>query len=191
MANLAAGREDAHVPLSDPHDVNSDPSPTSIQGAESPLRHPLHAARDEIADLVDVAERGESPATPAVVIGGIGLVLIPLVATIITFAFAVGYLSTRGSTGPATPPTASSSALCGEQRAASSGGAHACRTSNRAVGGSSPRFNRATVRPIDVEALMEMFWTVVAYTVLSGVFVVLPFLLLALLWRAAGRQRTA
>lgn len=37
---------------------------------------------------------------------------------------------------------------------------------------------------------METFWTIVSFAFVIGLFA-LPFVLLALLWRAAGRQRSA
>jgi hypothetical protein len=72
-------------------------APHDAPDVARPVRHPLQAARGEIASLVDVAERGESAATPAVVIAGVGVVLAPIVATIIVFAFAVGYFATKAS----------------------------------------------------------------------------------------------
>lgn len=61
-----------------------------------PVRHPLHAAHDEVAHLIDVAERGESAATPAVIAGGLALFLISLVATVIAIAAAVAYFVSGG-----------------------------------------------------------------------------------------------
>jgi hypothetical protein len=146
--------------------------------SERPHRHPLHAAHEEIANLVDVAERGESAASPAVLIGGVGLVLVPLVAIIVALAFAVGYVGTRGSDSPVTVSASAQTA------------SH--------VTGSSDRPVREVSLPREVppllqtrqEALMETFWTIVSYAVLIGLFA-LPLALIALLWRAAGRQRTA
>lgn len=60
--------------------------------SESPLRHALHTAHDEVEQLIDVAERGESTATPAVIAGGVAVIVIALIATFIAIAAAVGYL---------------------------------------------------------------------------------------------------
>jgi hypothetical protein len=135
--------------------------------AERPLRHPVHATRDEIGQLVDVAERGESAATPVVLIGGVGLVILALVTIMITLAFSVGYVAARGSDRPASAsaPTPTTQSV------------------------SLPR-EPSPLLQTNKEALIENFWAIVAYAVLIGVFA-LPFAVLALLWRAAGRQRTA
>jgi hypothetical protein len=138
----------------------------SSHEAEHPVRHPLHATHEELAHLADVAERGESAATPVVLISGVALVLVPLVSIIVTLAFAVGYVGTRGS-AQSEPVTARASA-------------HTV---------SLPRETPPLLQTRQ-EALMETFWTIVTYAVLIGLFT-LPFALLALLWREAGRQRTA
>jgi hypothetical protein len=62
----------------------------------SALRHPLHAGHEEIVHLVDVAERGESAVTPAVILGGLALLLVPLAAAMMALAFTAGDLASRG-----------------------------------------------------------------------------------------------
>jgi hypothetical protein len=62
---------------------------------ESPLAHPIQAAEDEVEHLVEVAEEGESPATPAILGVGLIAVLIPVVAILIGASFLIGWLVTR------------------------------------------------------------------------------------------------
>lgn len=57
--------------------------------------HPLHAVHNEVEHLIEVAEKGESNATPALMLGGLALVLVPLVALVITVALATAYFATR------------------------------------------------------------------------------------------------
>ena len=162
---------------------------------ERPLRHPLEATHEEIVHLVDVAERGESAATPSIIIGGLSFLLAPLAAAIIAAAFGVGYLATRGNAPPASAHAASTAAPCPGPRAgrrpASVAKSHTCSPGNQPVGRLPSTGVAPILTPSTREALMETFWTIVAYTVLSGLFVLLPCVLVARLWRAAGRQGTA
>lgn len=64
---------------------------------ESARRDPIYAAHDEVEHLVDVAKRGESAATPAVIVGGLALFLLALVATVIAIAAVAAYLITGGA----------------------------------------------------------------------------------------------
>jgi cytochrome c5 len=70
---------------------------------ESPLAHPIEAAEQEVEHLAEIADEGESPATPAILGGGLILILLPVVAILIGASFLVAYLVTRGddSSGPA------------------------------------------------------------------------------------------
>jgi hypothetical protein len=61
---------------------------------ESPLRHPIHAAEHEVEHLAEVAEEGESPATPLIVIAGISVVVLAIVALLIGLAFLVAHYAT-------------------------------------------------------------------------------------------------
>jgi outer membrane protein assembly factor BamB len=63
---------------------------------ESPLAHPIEAAEHEVEHLAEVAEEGESPATPAILGGGLILILIPVVAILIGASFLTAWLVTRG-----------------------------------------------------------------------------------------------
>jgi len=61
---------------------------------ESPLRHPIHAAEHEVEHLAEVADEGESPATPLIVIAGISVVVLAIVALLIGVAFLVAHYAT-------------------------------------------------------------------------------------------------
>jgi hypothetical protein len=61
---------------------------------ESPLRHPIHAAEHEVEHLAEVADEGESPATPLIVIAGISVVVLAIVALLIGLAFLVAHYAT-------------------------------------------------------------------------------------------------
>jgi mono/diheme cytochrome c family protein len=66
---------------------------------ESGLRHPIHAAVHEAEHLREIAEKGESAATPAI-IGGTVIVFAALIlALILTLALGIAYLATRGGGG--------------------------------------------------------------------------------------------
>jgi outer membrane protein assembly factor BamB len=71
---------------------------------ESPLAHPVHAAEHEVEHLAEVADKGESPATPAIL--GVGLIafLIPVVAILIGASFLTAYLVTRGDDNSESTP---------------------------------------------------------------------------------------
>ena len=62
---------------------------------ESPLAHPIEAVEHEVEHLAEVADEGESPATPAILGVGLIAVLIPVVAILIGASFLVAYLVTR------------------------------------------------------------------------------------------------
>ena len=62
---------------------------------ESPLRHPVHAAEHEVEQLAEVAQEGESPATPMIVIVAVGLVAFVVVAVLIAAAFLAAHYATN------------------------------------------------------------------------------------------------
>ncbi len=70
---------------------------------ESPLAHPIHAAEHEVEHLAELAEEGESPATPAILGVGLIAVLIPVVAILIGASFLTAYLVTRGDDSSESP----------------------------------------------------------------------------------------
>ncbi|HSS81548.1 MAG TPA: hypothetical protein VLK24_10155 [Gaiellaceae bacterium] len=58
---------------------------------ESPLAHPIEAVEHEVEHLADVAEEGESPATPAILGVSLIVVLIPVVAIVIAASFLIAH----------------------------------------------------------------------------------------------------
>jgi len=94
---LDASREEAGT-------VSSDPGGMGKRDAEheSGLRHPIRAAEHEAEHLRQVAEKGESAATPAIIGGTVIAFVAMILAVILTLAIGIGYLATRcggGSSG--------------------------------------------------------------------------------------------
>jgi hypothetical protein len=58
---------------------------------ESSLAHPIEAVEHEVEHLAEVAEEGKSPATPAILGGGLIAVLIPVVAILIAASFLIAH----------------------------------------------------------------------------------------------------
>ena len=59
---------------------------------EKPVHHPIRAAEHEVEHLRAVADKGESAATPAIVIGAELVFVIPLVVAVIALALGIAYL---------------------------------------------------------------------------------------------------
>jgi flagellar basal body-associated protein FliL len=77
----------------------------------APHQHdPLHALHEEVEHLVEVAEKRESSATPVLMLGGLALVLVPLVAVVVTVALATAHFAT-GDEAKAKPNPSSSARL--------------------------------------------------------------------------------
>jgi hypothetical protein len=69
------------------------------------FRHPILAAEHEVEHLREVADKGESAATPAIVTSGVILFLIPIVVIVIALAFAAYYVARdSGSSESAAAP---------------------------------------------------------------------------------------
>jgi len=66
---------------------------------ESGLRHPIHAAEHEAEHLRQIAEEGESAATPAIIGGTVIAFAALTLAVILTLALGIAYLATRGGGG--------------------------------------------------------------------------------------------
>ena len=62
---------------------------------ESPLAHPIEAVEHEVEHLAELADEGESPATPAILGVDLIAVLIPAVAILIVACFLTAWLLTR------------------------------------------------------------------------------------------------
>lgn len=60
---------------------------------ESFVHHPIHSVVHEAAHLRQIADEGESPATPAIVAAAVLAFVIPLAATLIFLAFAVAHFA--------------------------------------------------------------------------------------------------
>jgi hypothetical protein len=61
------------------------------------LPHPIRSAEHEVEHLREVADEGESAATPAIVAGGLLAVLIPLALVMIAAVVLIAYFVTRGA----------------------------------------------------------------------------------------------
>lgn len=57
------------------------------------VRHPVHETVDEVAHLREIVDEGESPATPAIVVGVVLAFLVPFAAMVIVLAFAVAHFA--------------------------------------------------------------------------------------------------
>jgi hypothetical protein len=57
------------------------------------VRHPIHATVEEAAHLRDVAEDGESPATPVIVVAAVLVFVVPLVAVLTLLAFGIAHFA--------------------------------------------------------------------------------------------------
>jgi hypothetical protein len=57
------------------------------------VRHPIHATVEEAAHLRDVAENGESPATPVIVVAAVLVFVVPLVAVLTLLAFGIAHFA--------------------------------------------------------------------------------------------------
>ena len=60
---------------------------------ESFRRHPIHATEEEAAHLRQVANEGESAATPAIVVGAVLAFILPLAASLMLLGFALYYFA--------------------------------------------------------------------------------------------------
>jgi hypothetical protein len=55
--------------------------------------HPIQDAKDEVKHLEHEAEVGASARTPAIIVGGVGLIVSIIVAVLLIIAFAAYYLA--------------------------------------------------------------------------------------------------
>jgi hypothetical protein len=72
--------------------VQHDQSTHAPQG-ESLVRHPIHTIAHEAAHLRTIAEEGESPATPAILVALVFAFIVPLASLLILLAFGVMHFS--------------------------------------------------------------------------------------------------
>jgi hypothetical protein len=73
-------------------DVQHD-QPIDVPQHESFARHPIYAMVEEAVHLRHVAEEGESPATPAILVGAVLAFVVPLAAIVILLAFGIAHFS--------------------------------------------------------------------------------------------------
>ena len=64
-------------------------------GHESFVRHPVHGTAEEVAHLREIVDEGESPATPAIVVGAVLAFVVPFAALLITLSFVVAHFASR------------------------------------------------------------------------------------------------
>jgi Pyruvate/2-oxoacid:ferredoxin oxidoreductase gamma subunit len=73
-------------------DVQQDQSADAQQRGSS-TRHPIRAITHEAAHLRSIAAKGESPATPAILVGFVLVFIVPIAAFLILLAFGVMHFS--------------------------------------------------------------------------------------------------
>jgi hypothetical protein len=73
-------------------DVQHDPS-RNVPPHESFARHPVRATEQEAAHVRDIAKEGESPATPAVLVGVVLAFIVPIATVLMLLAFGVAHFS--------------------------------------------------------------------------------------------------
>lgn len=56
-------------------------------------RHPIRATEEEAAHLRQIADEGESPKTPAILVGVVLALIIPAAAVLMLLAFGVAHFS--------------------------------------------------------------------------------------------------
>jgi hypothetical protein len=66
---------------------------TDVRQHESFAHHPIHATVEEAAHLRQVAAKGESPATPAILIGAVLAFVVPLAAIVMVLAFGIAHFA--------------------------------------------------------------------------------------------------
>jgi hypothetical protein len=61
--------------------------------ADDFVHHPLRAAAHEAAHLREVADKGESPKTPAIIAATVIAFVVPLAATVMLLAFTIAHFA--------------------------------------------------------------------------------------------------
>jgi cobalamin biosynthesis protein CobD/CbiB len=64
-------------------------------GSETPAQHPIKAIEHEVDHLDGIADKGESPATPAILIGKEIFFLVAIVVLVVALSVGIAYLATR------------------------------------------------------------------------------------------------
>jgi hypothetical protein len=73
-------------------DVQHDP-PTNVPQHESFARHPVRATEHEAGHVRDIVNEGESPATPAILVGVVLAIIVPIATVLMLLAFGVADIS--------------------------------------------------------------------------------------------------
>ena len=113
VGRLSASTERADDSAANPERQDEKAAPAVTQ-PEAPSQgehehhvpHPIRSAEHEVEHLREVADEGESAATPAILTGGLLAVLIAIVAILIGVASLAAYLATRGGGSSKPAPTA-------------------------------------------------------------------------------------
>jgi len=66
---------------------------TNVERRDDFVRHPIHATVEEAAHLREVAEQGESPATPVIVVAAVLVFVVPLVVGLTLLAFGIAHFA--------------------------------------------------------------------------------------------------
>jgi hypothetical protein len=72
-------------------DVQRD-RPRNVPQHDSFARHPIRATEQEAAHVREIAEKGESPATPAILVGLVLSFVVPFATVLMLLAFGAGHL---------------------------------------------------------------------------------------------------
>jgi hypothetical protein len=67
--------------------------PTDTPQHKSQVRHPIRTIAHKAAHLRTIAEEGESPATPAILVALVFAFIVPIAALLILLAFGVAHFS--------------------------------------------------------------------------------------------------
>jgi hypothetical protein len=65
----------------------------NVKRGDGFVRHPIHATVEEAAHLREVAEEGESPATPVIVVAAVLVFVVPLVVVLTLLAFGTSHFA--------------------------------------------------------------------------------------------------
>jgi hypothetical protein len=65
----------------------------NVKRGDGFVRHPIHATVEEAAHLREVAEEGESPATPVIVVAAVLMFVVPLVVGLTLLLFGIEHFA--------------------------------------------------------------------------------------------------
>jgi hypothetical protein len=73
-------------------DVKHD-RPRNVPQQEGFARHPIRATEQEAAHVREVVDEGQSPATPAILVGVVLAFIVPIATVLMLLAFGAGHFS--------------------------------------------------------------------------------------------------